>query len=268
MTVVRGQEPNNIFDLLADEATVGLSEPDRALLDGLLSEHPGLDVESFHRAAAAIDVAVMADPEPMPAGLKARLTKLGAEIATGPVDPASGSVSSGGGASFSGDDDPRAGTGGFGLMLWSGWLAAAATIVIAVSINLKSTAFDERIDRERLIAGGAVVLQWSDWADTETPGVSGDVVWDESEQAGYMRFVGLPANDPDVQQYQLWIIDQRGMEQRVNGGVFDSPGPGEVIVPIRPGLQIDGAAAFAVTIEAPDGVAVSDMSRKSLIAGL
>jgi anti-sigma-K factor RskA len=126
---------------------------------------------------------------------------------------------------------------------------------------------DPRLDRQRLIEGGAQVVSWTDWAGTETPGVGGDVVWDEQEQSGYMRFVGLPANDPSKEQYQLWIIDRRGMEQRVSGGVFNSDG-GEVVVPIEPGLAIEGAGAFAVTIEEPGGVAVSDMSRKSVIAQL
>jgi len=270
--MVNGREPDDIFDMLADEATVGLSEADRSSLSGKLSGHPEVDVDSFFRAAAAIDVATFGEIEPMPSALKSRLARLGSEMTAAPIaseaDSSEGVLSPSAGGGTRAIEETGARSGGLRLVLWSGWLAAAATIIIAVGINVKSGEVDARIDRQRLMAGGAAVAQWSDWEDTETPGVSGDVVWDEEEQAGYMRFVGLPANDPSVEQYQLWIIDERGMQQRVNGGIFNSTGEGELVVPIQPGLPIDGAGAFAVTIERPGGVAVSDMTRKSLIAAL
>jgi len=59
------------------------------------------------------------------------------------------------------------------------------------------------------------------------------------------------------------------MEQRVSGGVFsgsEGSATGEIIVPIEPGLAIQGAGAFAVTIEPPGGNAVSDMKRRVVIA--
>ena len=44
------------------------------------------------------------------------------------------------------------------------------------------------------------------------------------------------------------------------------PQSGEVIVPINAALPIRDAAAFAVTVEAPGGVVVSDRSRLALLA--
>ena len=85
-----------------------------------------------------------------------------------------------------------------------------------------------------------------------------------------MRFSGLKPNDPDREQYQLWIVDaSRGEPLKVppvDGGVFDAGAGGDVIVPIAPKLPVGKAFAFAVTIEPPGGVVVSDQSRKVVLA--
>ncbi len=44
----------------------------------------------------------------------------------------------------------------------------------------------------------------------------------------------------------------------VDGGVFDITGEGEVIVPIDAKLPIGTPAVFAITLEQPGGVVVSD----------
>jgi hypothetical protein len=41
---------------------------------------------------------------------------------------------------------------------------------------------------------------------------------------------------------------------------------GELVVPIRPAIEVQGAAAFAVTIEKVGGTWVSDMKRRVVIA--
>jgi len=114
------------------------------------------------------------------------------------------------------------------------------------------------------------VLQrnWAPAGDPAGREVKGDVVWDARTQTGYMRFVGLRRNDPSNEQYQLWIFDGRRDERYpVDGGVFDVRGDGdEVIVPIRAGLPVGSPLAFAVTIERPGGVVVSDRSRVVVIA--
>jgi hypothetical protein len=115
----------------------------------------------------------------------------------------------------------------------------------------------------------AVKLAWSDWSDAtvacEKPGVKGELVWADSIQKGVMRFANLPVLDATKEKYQLWIIDSRGMEQRISGGVFNSTA-GECYVVIEPGIEVDRAAAFAITIERPGGVWVSDMKRRVVIA--
>ncbi len=122
------------------------------------------------------------------------------------------------------------------------------------------------------------VFEWHPWVlegdGPEIREVTGDVVWSESRQQGYMRFRGLPENDPEEIQYQLWIVDSRGLfdetgqSARISGGVFDAsrasrdPQSGDLIVPIDAKLTVQGAAAFAITIERPGGTWVSDMSRR------
>lgn len=83
-----------------------------------------------------------------------------------------------------------------------------------------------------------------------------------------MRFKGLVANDPQVFQYQLWIFDaQRDERHPVDGGVFDvPPGADEVIVPIHAKLPVGQPVLFAITVEKPGGVVVSDRERIALVA--
>jgi hypothetical protein len=163
----------------------------------------------------------------------------------------------------------------------AGWLAAAACLTLAVIawVGTPAAPADDSLAqaRQQLIdsAGDAVTLSWGDWAlNGEAPeiaGVTGDVVWSESLQKGYLRFVGLPQNDPTREQYQLWIVDGRGLADatgqsaRISGAIFDAAS-GETIIPIDPAIPVDGAALFAVTIEAPGGVWVSDMTRRVTVA--
>jgi hypothetical protein len=73
-----------------------------------------------------------------------------------------------------------------------------------------------------------------------------------------MRLAGVAVNDPRLKQYQLWIFD-RAQDERypIDGGVFDVPTGGEVIVPIRAPIRVVEPYLFAVTEEKPGGVVVS-----------
>ncbi len=118
---------------------------------------------------------------------------------------------------------------------------------------------------------GTVRLAWSPFnlegaAPAEQPGIKGDVVWNDNEQAGYLRFEGLKPNDPKVEQYQVWVIDERGMEQKVSGGVFNASAAGEIIVPIHPGIDVGRVVLFAITVEKPGGTWVPDLKRRVVVA--
>jgi hypothetical protein len=113
-------------------------------------------------------------------------------------------------------------------------------------------------------------IAWSPFdlpdAPAEQRTVQGDVTWNDRLQTGYLRFVGLKPNDPKVEQYQVWVIDERGMEQKVSGGTFNSTAQGEVIVPIEPRIDVGRVALFAITVEKPGGTWVPDLKRRVVVA--
>jgi len=177
---------------------------------------------------------------------------------------------------------------------WSGllgWGLAAAMLALAV-IGWMGTPGPTEPPRPTLSQRYQQLLQQADtravrltWrstgADARFAQVAGDVVWSDAQQEGYMRFASLPTNDPAQRQYQLWIVDPDRYRHPVDGGVFnaaaneaqragdgpdapdarDASGPGgegAFIVPIRAKLPVSEPAAFALTLEQPGGVVVSE----------
>jgi hypothetical protein len=115
----------------------------------------------------------------------------------------------------------------------------------------------------------AVRIGWNTTDDPSARGASGDVVWDNEAQRGFMRMSGLAKNDPSREQYQLWIFDAEKDERYpVDGGVFDVDANGDVIVEIDAKLSVDRPTLFAVTVEKPGGVVVSSRERIVLTAAL
>jgi len=223
--------------------------------------------ESYELAAAAVSLAMLPAIEPMPGTLRARvIASLQREMGATSARRASH-------ASQRSDRSPEP---RWSLSrLWSspalGWTAAAAAIVVA-ALAWKGptiTALDLGAQRRQFMSsvGDVGVWNWVDFAHPATQeapeisGVRGDVAWSSASQEGYLRFAGLPRNASNVERYQLWIIDKRGLEQRVNAGLFDSTGE-ETIVRFKPELPVDGPVIFAVTIEPPEGVVVSSLKRR------
>ena len=152
------------------------------------------------------------------------------------------------------------------------WVLAAAALTIAAvgwlrpSGNITIQPRDDQPFAAALETSPDLVkASWGDWDNPEIKGVVGQDAWSDTAQTGVMTFKGLPVLDESKERYQLWIIDSRGMEQRISGGVFNG-GPGETKVQIKPGIRVVGAAAFAITIERPEGTWVSDMKRRVVIA--
>jgi hypothetical protein len=280
---------DRVLDLLTEELSAGLSGEDAGELNRLLNQGLNRDFESLEVAAAACAIAFGlshdgADEASLPERVRERC--LGASVAVRTESrPAARpmTVQPPPRLSFS----PRSPAPAAPRRVFSpGWLAAAACLVLAVTAWIDrgaqgvaagpapAGAADPVADRRAMLAEGTDLVRWS-WSawDDRYQGVSGDVVWSESRQEGYMELVGLPANDPGQNQYQLWIIESsRGEPLKVapvDGGVFDVPtqaGPGGVVVPIAPKLLAKGVAAFAVTLEPPGGVVVSDQTRRVVIA--
>lgn len=153
------------------------------------------------------------------------------------------------------------------------WLACLAASIIAILFWQNPRREPEQaatppLTRESLIASASDLIQVR-WSEGKTPWeqkVTGDVVWSNKMQRGFMRFVGMPVNDPTIEQYQLWIIDPSRDDEPVDGGVFDISATGEIIVPIQAKLRVNQPTAFAVTIEKPGGVVVSTQERLPLLA--
>lgn len=266
----RGMLPQNprLHELLAERALGGLTEMEAQELSTLLTAAGLTDDQSYELAAAMASVAMVraegesAMPEELRRKLEARASAWQPpRDVVAKVDFRAASATSAGGTTR-----------------WFPWLVAAASLALAL-LTWKpwsggTPTSDPAQERARVLAmNGSVTASWSDFAfESKAPeiaGVQGDVVWNEGTQNGYMRFTGLPKNNPGKEQYQLWIVDQRGFSQRVSGGVFDAcNGSGECIVKIDPSLPIHGAAAFAVTIEPPGGNAVSDVTRRVCIAAI
>lgn len=234
-------------ELLADQALVGLSEAERRELAALARELGAGADEGLDLAAAALDRALApgAD-EPLPETLRASL-RADAERFFAPARPA-----------------VHAPVRRSNVFAWTGWaLAAAATIACVLLWRAGPAAVDPADERAMLLArAGTLKLDWSPTEQAE--GAGGDVVWSQDRQAGVMRLSGLPRNDPSREQYQLWIFDA-GQEHPVDGGVFDVTGD-EMLVPIDAKLRVQEPTLFAVTVEKPGGVVVSDQQRIVLVA--
>lgn len=118
--------------------------------------------------------------------------------------------------------------------------------------------------RDRMLRASPEVGHWA-W-ETAASSVTGDVVWDNERQRGFLRLSGVVVNEPARAQYQLWIFDA-GRDERypVDGGVFDvPPGRAEVVVPFAPARPVLRPTAFAITVERAGGTVVS--TREKLVA--
>lgn len=164
-------------------------------------------------------------------------------------------------------------------LAWSGWLAAAAVLVVAIGGGRRGpqpatvpAITSITAVRDSLLGGPTTVVRvpWTATADTTARGATGDVVWSQADQRGVMRFTGLAPNDPTTWQYQLWVFDAtRDERYPVDGGVFDiPPGRTTVDVPIAVRVPVGRATMFAVTIERAGGVVVSTRERIAVLAKL
>jgi hypothetical protein len=101
---------------------------------------------------------------------------------------------------------------------------------------------------------------WTATSDKTVVGeVRGEAIFDPQSSSGLLVISGLAPNDPTQEQYQLWIFDgTRDDRYPVDGGVFDVPACGSVVLPIKAKLEVKQPTLFAVTVEKPGGVVVSD----------
>lgn len=223
---------DRVLDLATSQATEGLDAAGRRELEGAARSE---DLAEFERAVAAIHLAGLVRLEEPPAAVVDRLQRTARAEASPSQEGTSRQPVS--------------------LSLVLGWATAAALLLALLWPSGQLSAIEQR---DALIAAGAEPIPWAA-QDPLAASVTGDVVWSDDSQEGYMRFEGLAQNDPSEAQYQLWIFDpsrDQGEEFPTDGGVFDVRG-GEVVIPIDAKLDIGRATLFAVTLESPGGVVVS-----------
>lgn len=258
--------PNHdrLLDLLTARAVDGLSDAEQQELQTLLTQYPELTGDELEATLAALTLAAPFN-EVMPAHLVEQI------LANAPVASA----------------NPPATVLPFRRTpVWqsagTAWLSAAACLLLAVAgwwprltgelapVTHTAMLTPEQQRAALLQTGRAIQASWSPGADAAGNALVGDVVFDPISQKGYLRFRGIPANDPRLEQYQLWIADAaRKPPEPVDGGVFNTPQntvSGDVIIPFEAKLPVGKPAAFVVTVEQPGGVVVSKQERVLALA--
>lgn len=223
----------------------------------------------FERIVAELAApAALSDREPMPAHVEAKLRHLCAAM--------HGTSAAGEAPTNSGPTPLKFSTEPRGTRL--DWLAAAACVAIGAAgtalVLRAGNDSEERpsrraTDLDSYLAShpGTMRVRWTGTEDEHVIGpVGGEVCFDASTNDGILVIEGLAANDPTREQYQLWIFDATRDERfPVDGGVFDVPKDGRAIIPVAARLPVSKPVLFAVTVEKPGGVVVSDR-RIALVA--
>ncbi len=266
--------------LVFDEVTCGLDQSrarELDLLEGELGPVASEQRERMHRAALAIEMAFGYRDVDVPAEVETRLEKLAERFSSGAlVSIPPSSFGAGSAEQFAAPESSLAAQEEGQPVFGSWWaMAAAALLLFAVAGWWPrwtsgpipgSGEPGARIVAESSDADG-IELTFSPTDDPAAAGATGTLIWDPKLQRGVMRFQGLPANDPSRFQYQLWIFDrERDERYPVDGGTFDVTASGVVQIPIRTQLQVREPTLFAVTVEDPGGVVVSDREHIVLVA--
>lgn len=254
--------------LLVEALDRSLTETERTELERLLERNPDVYAEDFALAAAAVNESFARG-----GGVELPVSVRDAIVARGEAEVARAEKSSKGrpvrlqaiaGGRLEAPEPSRARVG---RPRWS-WMMAAAAAALAIAgwwprflretprpepsvVEARASLIKDALDLKR--------LPWAAAGDPLVKNVSGELVWSNDRQSGFMSFAGLPVNDPTRNRYQLWIFDaERDERYPVDGGVFDvRQADAEVVVRIDAKLPVKRPMLFAVTLEGPDGAVVS-----------
>lgn len=282
-----------LSELLADQAVFGLNEEELTELEQLKNQFTDWREDiSFDLTAAAVTLARLDINEPLPAALRSRilddskkhfsLREDAQKVLSSPPQT---------------NEDVKSTVAETNRNVYElqskrsfwqslGWaIAAAACIALAVNIWTTRSRPQPEIakspeviqtpipelsaaqKREQLLASAQDAIQTTWTSAKNEKEVLGDVVWSNAQQQGYIRFRGLPVNDPNKETYQLWIVDEtQNQKTPLSGGVFDISETGEVVIPIDAQLTVKKPKLFAVSKEKPGGVVVSAPSRIVAVA--
>jgi hypothetical protein len=294
-----GDDFTRLTELAIDRLLGALTDDELAEYQSLRARHPDFAEADLERAVSVLHLASGVRPEPLPDRLTMHLAMDAKDYfgsASRAREPAEPSPASGRSWRNFGGWLAAAACSGLALILWEERpvrvitvptpvvtptvvraapepptpVAPAQPAAETVTPTQRPALVDPAAQREHLLASNPYVLRrpWRAGNDSAGFTVTGDIVWDPQSQTGFMRFVGLRRNEPNAEQYQLWIFDARRDERYpVDGGVFNITGAeqGDVI-PIKAALSVGVALKFAVTIEKPGGVVVSDRARVAAVA--
>ncbi len=278
-------EKEKLFELLLERASYGNSKENEKQLGDLFREFPELaDDGSFDLTATAISLTAINADEPMPAHLKSQILanaeKHFSAIENAPERPklASKSFKNAAAESQGFFDSP--------FWKWGGWGLAAVCALLALNFWLTRVPLSEIVKnpvpqptlsvspnspeqlREQVsFAPDKMQGELTDFNPKQPKSIVGEVVWSNSQQKGFVHLRGLPVNDKTKETYQLWIFDAaQNAKTPVDGGVFDVDENGDVVIPITAKLKIQKPTMFAITVEKPGGVVVSDLSKVMTVA--
>jgi hypothetical protein len=282
-----------LSELLTDQAVFGLNEEELTELDQLKNQFSDWREDiSFELTAAAISLSHLDINESLPAALRSKILvdskkhlsfrEDAQKVLSFPQKTKENVKLS---AAETGRNvhelQPK-------RFLWQslGWAVAAAAC-IALAVNIWTTRFRPQPEiakspeviqtpspelsaaqkREQLLASAQDTIQATWTSAKNEKEVLGDVVWSNALQQGYIRFHGLPVNDPNKESYQLWIVDEtQNQKTPLSGGVFDVSETGEVVIPIDAQLKVKKPKLFVVSKEKPGGVIVTDPSKFVAVA--
>ncbi len=253
-------EISRLDALLIDEALQGLSSAEQVELDRLLAIHPDADRDAYGLLVAECDLSQPGDGEPLPNELRLKLSSQAVPFAL-PVPTAVPDAA----PTIAASAVPLTGRWSAATP-WLGW-AVAAGLLLGFMITPNPT--NSQPVSEQMLQRVGDAVRWG-WQPQGKVPCAGHVVFSPRRQKGLVVFRGLPANDPNKWQYQLWIVDRgRPGDHPVDGGVFnvchEDPRVPCVIV-FDPKLPVSDPQGFALTREQPGGVVVSQQNDLIAIA--
>jgi anti-sigma-K factor RskA len=277
------KEKERLLDLLTDRVLFGLTAEQESELEKLEEKYPDIKGdESFDLTAGAINLTKVETIEPMPEDLRAKILANADDFFEKQQKPANvinfqpklREVAPAAVGNTANVSDVSTKTSAW---QWLGWaVATAACIALAINLWISRSQIQTppptltaTQQREQLLKQTSDIIR-ADWTQADpkqNQQISGDVVWSNSQQKGYLRLRGIPKNDVSKETYQLWIFDANQDDKTpIDGGIFDVGETGEVIIPIDAKIKVEKPQMFAVTAEKPGGVVVSKREKLMTIA--